>query len=70
MRLQIWDQQFLNGYLLYLNGGYVDADDLKMRIKEFSLRITKVVEALRKNWIHSVIGNQLLRSGTALGANY
>jgi four helix bundle protein len=44
--------------------------DLKARTKTFALRVIKVVEALPKNRTANVIGNQLLRSGTSVGANY
>jgi four helix bundle protein len=42
--------------------------DLKQRTKEFALRIIKLVESLPR--ITDVIGKQLLRSGTSVGANY
>ncbi len=45
-------------------------DELKKRTKEFSLRIIKLVNALPKNPLGRVIGNQLLRAGTSVGANY
>jgi four helix bundle protein len=44
--------------------------DLKQRTKSFALRIIKVVDALPKTRSANVIGNQLLRSGTSVGANY
>jgi len=44
--------------------------DLKKRTKQFGLRIIKLVEALPKTQTARVIGNQLLRSGTSVGANY
>ncbi|HLB61014.1 MAG TPA: four helix bundle protein [Patescibacteria group bacterium] len=43
---------------------------LKRRTKEYSLRIIKLVAALPKTMTARVIGNQLLKSGTSVGANY
>ncbi|GIK61106.1 MAG: four helix bundle protein [Ignavibacteriota bacterium] len=48
----------------------MNRDELKKRTKEFALRIIKLVNALPNNSAGRVIGNQLLRSGTSLGANY
>jgi four helix bundle protein len=44
--------------------------DLKLRTKQFALRTIKLVSALPKNYIADVLGKQLLRSGTSVGANY
>lgn len=43
---------------------------LRKRTKEFALKIIKLVESLPKGRIANVIGNQLLRSATSVGANY
>ena len=40
------------------------------RTKQFALRVIKLVEALPKNETCKVIGRQLLRCGTSVGANY
>ncbi len=48
----------------------MNRDELKKRTKEFALRIIKLVNALPNNSTGRVIGNQLLRSGTSVGANY
>ncbi len=45
-------------------------DDLKERTKRFALRVIRMVEALPKGKTSEVIGRQLLRSGTSVGANY
>ena len=45
-------------------------DNLKERTKRFALRIIRLVEALPKGKTADVIGRQLLRSGTSVGANY
>jgi four helix bundle protein len=44
--------------------------DLENRTKEFALRIIKFVAALPKNRVADVLGYQLLKSGTSVGANY
>jgi four helix bundle protein len=44
--------------------------ELKLRTKKFALRIIKLVESLPKSKIGDVIGHQLLRSATSVGANY
>ena len=46
------------------------ADDLKARTKAFALRVMKCVVALPSGPVASVLGKQLLRCGTSVGANY
>jgi four helix bundle protein len=48
----------------------MNAEELKRRTQQFGLRVIKLVEALPNNRTATVIGNQLLRSGTSVGANY
>lgn len=48
----------------------MDYENLKKRTKVFALQIIKLVESLPKNKTCDVIGKQLLRSGTSVGANY
>ena len=43
---------------------------MKARTKQFALRVIRLVESLPKTKTANVIGNQLLRSGTSVGANY
>jgi four helix bundle protein len=45
-------------------------NDLKKRTKDFALRVIDLVEALPRSRTSDVIGKQLLRSGTSVGANY
>jgi len=45
-------------------------DDLKTRTKEFELRVVRLYKALPHREEARVIGRQLLRSGTSVGANY
>jgi four helix bundle protein len=44
--------------------------DLVDRTKSFALRIIRLVSKLPSNDIGRVLGKQLLRSGTSIGANY
>src|SRR5262249_5588424 len=45
--------------------------DLKVRTKQFALRIIRMYSALPKSdAVAQVLGKQVLRSGTATGANY
>ena len=44
--------------------------ELKQRTKDFGKRAIKLIESLPKNMTASVIGRQLLRSATSVGANY
>ena len=46
------------------------SQDLKQRTKEFALRIIKLFSALPKSVEAQVIGKQILRSGTSVGAQY
>jgi four helix bundle protein len=40
------------------------------RTKKFALRVIRLVQSLPSNATGRVIGNQLLKSGTSVGANY
>ena len=44
--------------------------DLKDRTTAFALRIIRLYSALPKEPVAQVLGKQVLRSGTAVGANY
>jgi len=45
-------------------------EELRWRTKAFALRIIKLFRALPKTEEARVLGRQILRSGTAVGANY
>jgi four helix bundle protein len=45
-------------------------NDLKIRTKKFALNIIKLVKTLPEDRIGRVLGNQILRSGTSVAANY
>lgn len=44
--------------------------ELKHRTKQFALRVMNLVDALPNTRSGNAIGNQLVRSATAVGANY
>lgn len=48
----------------------MNEQEFKKRTKELALRIIKLVSSLPKNTVGDVIGKQLIRSGTSVGANY
>lgn len=44
--------------------------DLISRTKAFSVDVVKLVQELPRTWSANSLGNQLLRAGTSVGANY
>ena len=44
--------------------------ELLQRTKSYALRVIKVVQALPHDGVAAVLGKQLLRAGTSVGANY
>lgn len=48
----------------------MDETELKQRTKQYGIRIIRLVETLGHGPTAKVIGMQLLRSGTSVGANY
>ena len=48
----------------------MDEVNLKKRTKQFALRVMSLVRALPPRQEGRVIGNQILRSATSVGANY
>lgn len=51
-------------------GENVDPRDLKQRTREFALRVIRMVRALPRTQEGAVLGKQVLRSATSVGANY
>ena len=47
-----------------------DVMDLRVRTKKFALRIIKLYQSLPHSGEAQVIGKQILRSGTSVGAQY
>ena len=48
----------------------MNKEDLRNRTKEFAISVVTTVSSLPKNRITDVLGYQLLKSGTSIGANY
>ena len=48
----------------------MDSKHLRLRTKQFALRIIRLVAAMPKTRFGDVLGRQILRSGTSVGANY
>jgi four helix bundle protein len=48
----------------------MDKVELNGRTKKFALRVIRMTEALPRNRTADVLGRQVLRSGTSVGANY
>ena len=48
----------------------MDSKELKERTKNFAIRVIKLVEKFPKTNSGFVIGKQLLKSATSIGANY
>jgi four helix bundle protein len=48
----------------------MNEEELKQRTKQFALRVIKLVGSLQRTMEGRVIGKQLIRSGTSVGANY
>jgi four helix bundle protein len=48
----------------------MNANDLKARTKKFALRVMRCSAALPNKPVAWVVGKQLVRSGTSVGANY
>jgi four helix bundle protein len=43
---------------------------MKLRTKKFSLMVIDLAEKLPTTYIVKVVANQIVRSGTSVGANY
>jgi four helix bundle protein len=46
------------------------AEELKKRSKPFAIRVIRLFQALPRNEVARVLGRQVLRSSTAVAANY
>ncbi|NEM99383.1 four helix bundle protein [Pontibacter burrus] len=54
----------------YRLSNYAFSEQFKLRTKAFSVRIIKLFQALPKDAEAYILGKQLLRSATSVGANY
>ena len=48
----------------------MDSKALRQRSRDFAIRIIKLVAALPNGRVGDVIGRQIMKSGTSIGANY
>jgi four helix bundle protein len=48
----------------------MNADELRARSRKFARRVVKLAQALPRNRVADVLGRQVLRSATSVGANY
>jgi four helix bundle protein len=48
----------------------MDKAELESRTKAFALRVIRFVASLPRNKVTDVLGYQLLKAGTSIGANY
>jgi len=48
----------------------MNKEELEQRTKKFAMQIIKYISSLPKGTVPHVLGSQLLRSGTSIGANY
>jgi len=49
---------------------HVTPEEMKKRTKDFGLRVIRLVAALPRDRASDVLGRQLLKAGTSVGANY
>src|SRR5687768_15538407 len=48
----------------------MDKKEMQARTKKLALRVIKLVAALPRNRTGEILGRQILKSGTSIGANY
>jgi four helix bundle protein len=48
----------------------MDSQDLRKRTKQFAVRVVRLSASLPANRVGDVLGRQILKSGTSVGANY
>jgi len=48
----------------------MNPEELKKRTRQFALRVIRLCASLPRTAVGGVIGKQLLRAGTSVGANY
>src|SRR5215467_4922355 len=53
-----------------MQGTEPPVSDIKVRVRDFAVRIIRFHCSLPRTTVAQVIGRQLLRSGTSVGANY
>jgi len=45
-------------------------EHLKERTKQFAIDVIKASQTMSRNWIFEILGRQLVRAATSVGANY
>lgn len=63
-------QQRILDFRFWIEARCVDEQVFKQRTQDAALRSIKLVEALPRNRTADILGEQLIRSGTSVGANY
>jgi len=48
----------------------MNSDELKQRTKRFTLNIIRFIDLLSNDRTATILGNQLVRAATSVGANY
>ena len=48
----------------------MDREEMRQQTKKFALRIIRMIASLPKSAVGDVLGRQVLKSGTSIGANY
>jgi hypothetical protein len=68
----LWDDEWARGKkkIKRQRAKIMERQDLDERLLEYGARIIKLVESLPRTLVGKRIGDQLLRSGTSVGANY
>jgi four helix bundle protein len=61
---------FFSSFILLVSSFSAVPVNLKVRTRDFALRMVRLYSSLPKSVEAQVIGKQVLRSGTSVGANY
>ncbi len=61
---------FFSSFIILVSSLSAAPVDLKIRTRDFALRVIRLYSSLPKSAEAQVIGKQILRSGTSVGANY
>jgi four helix bundle protein len=61
---------FFSSFILLVSSFSAVPVNLKVRTRDFALRMVRLYSSLPKSVEAQVIGKQILRSGTSVGANY
>ncbi len=70
MKMKIVERRLNNNDMNWGLGLALNKDELKARTERFALDVMRQVESLPKTKTADILGRQLMRSGTSVGANY